>query len=554
LLKLLKITDVAQLIVLKNLLGIPSKCCIVKIKTTKSVNIYELIVAPEVEQSGMSKYVLQVAFVITDDISSNTSFYFDGKMIPSPWLQKTILFLNSAEPVQQQHQNFKMDSEIFRELFIFQQGDFTIKEKLAEIHNDFEKVTDIIGRQDLLTSIDLTYHSVLNFKLQGKPVGKGYVEMLVLGDTRTGKSETIEAMMKHFQLGEISTAENTSFSGLVGGLQQQGDKRWFVTWGKLPQNNGKLFIIDEASGLSKEDIGNMSGVRSNGVAEITKIVTERTNAKTRLIWLSNPRQGTGLDTTTYGCSLIKELIGNNEDIARFDFCVSTSREDVSPELINAKRSFKENAPLKYCSEACKLLILWAWSRTPEQIHIDEGAVDLILKYAIEQGQKYSSSIPLVEGANQRIKLAKLAVAIACRLFSTEDGENVIVNKEHVQFAYDFLTEIYAKKSFDYEGYSLNQIKNIKVAESKVDVIASYLKAHQLIDAFNAPFVTFQTLKEQCGLKDDDFKALFKDLIDAKMLEEYRRGEYIKTAPLLKLIKKLREDERNDTNKESSNFV
>jgi len=160
----------------------------------------------------------------------------------------------------------------------------------------------------------------------------------------------------------------------------------------------------------------------------------------------------------------------------------------------------------------------------------------------------------VEGANQRIKLAKLAVAIACRLFSTEDGENVIVNKEHVQFAYDFLTEIYAKKSFDYEGYSLNQIKNIKVAESKVDVIASYLKAHQLIDAFNAPFVTFQTLKEQCGLKDDDFKALFKDLIDAKMLEEYRRGEYIKTAPLLKLIKKLREDERNDTNKESSNFV
>ena len=71
--------------------------------------------------------------------------------------------------------------------------------------------------------------------------------------------------MKHYQLGEFVTGENTSFAGLIGGMQQN-QKRWFVSWGKIPLNDRRLVILDEASGLSKRDISNMSGVRSSGIA------------------------------------------------------------------------------------------------------------------------------------------------------------------------------------------------------------------------------------------------------------------------------------------------
>src|SRR5690606_2237233 len=206
---------------------------------------------------------------------------------------------------------------------------------------------------------------------------------------------------------------------------------------------GRLFVIDEASGLEQEDIAKMSGIRSSGIAEVTKIHTEKTQARTRLIWLSNPRNGQDLSSFSYGVQAIQHLIGKAEDIARFDFMITASRDEVPIDEINKRIDPEAKVPHKYTSELCKLLVLWAWSRKPEDIIFSEEAIDLCLKYAIAQGKKYSSKIPLVEGANQRIKLAKLAVATACRVFSTDEtGEKVLVNAEHVEFAYNFLESIY----------------------------------------------------------------------------------------------------------------
>ncbi|KKN43305.1 hypothetical protein LCGC14_0704570 [marine sediment metagenome] len=336
-----------------------------------------------------------------------------------------------------------------------------LMQKYREIVVDYEQITGIYQREDLFLGVDLCFHSVLKFNFQNRPVIKGWVETLVIGDTRTGKTATVTNLINHFRLGEIITGENVSFAGLVGGIQQLADRR-AVQWGKIPLADRRLIVIDEVSGLNIEDIGRMSGIRSSGIAEITKIQTERTLARTRQIWLSNPRRPQPMSAHSYGVLAVKDLIGRPEDIARFDVIVTCASRDVAENIYNKPHVRKK---IKYTSSICRNLILWAWSRKPSDVVISSETEKLILKYATMQGEKYSSGIPIVEPAEQRIKLAKLSVAAAARFFSTDDsGEKIIVKPEHIVFVYQYLEKIYSNPSFRYDEWSERQLGKKKLGD------------------------------------------------------------------------------------------
>jgi hypothetical protein len=530
--------------------GIPRKCRRCSFKVIKYTNVEELLLAPEVGDF-FSKYMIQLAFYANEDrVSANKSYQFTGKLCAEPWNQKTTFVLEKAKALQDDIRSFKMSSKLFDSLKVFQKGELSVKEKFDDIHEEFEKITAIIGRRDLLTGIDLTYHSVLDLKFQGYKVQKPWLEMLVIGDTRTGKSETVAKMLEYFKLGEMSTAENTSFSGLVGGMQQN-DRRWMITWGKIPLNDTRIFIIDEASGLSTDEISKMSDIRSRGVAEIVKIHTERTYARTRLIWISNPRYG-GLSNETYGVLTVPSLIGQPEDIARFDFAIATSKDDISLEEINAARVKDSFCNLKYSAKLCSKLILWAWSRTSKNIQIDKDAEQLLLKYAVEQGNFYSAEIPLVEGANQRFKLLKIAVAAACRLFSTKTGEEVIVTSEHVEFAKDFLDEIYSKRSFDYAGYSKTKLKAKRVAADKVEDVKKILNI-DVLPIFASSVITYSSLEATKVIEPNLLAELFRMLVINHMLIENKAkpGFYHKSPRFIQILKEIEVEYDDQQSKEQS---
>jgi len=61
-----------------------------------------------------------------------------------------------------------------------------------------------------------------------------------------------------------------------------------------------------------------------------------------------------------------------------------------------------------------------------------------------------------------VKLAKVAIAIAARLFSTDDGEKLIVEKQHVQMAIQFFIELYTSKSSRYKDYCVAHQSNLKL--------------------------------------------------------------------------------------------
>ena len=544
-LELIKSSKSVQTTFLKAVAGIPTNCRQYTFEESKSINIEEILIAPEIPEfhawdGESSEYLVQTAYFTDKTIESNRSYRMQGVMTPDPWQQHVTFVLDKAEPLQDTIASFKMTPDVYSQLQIFQAENDDVAGKFADICKDFEdNITYIVGRSDLLIGIDLVYHSVIGFNFQGIPIQKGWLEFLCIGDTRTGKSETTEHMLRHYQLGEMSVAENTSYAGLVGGLQQIGDKRWFLTWGKLPLNDGRLFVIDEASGLSIDDISKMSGIRSSGIAEITKIQTERTTSRTRLIWLSNPRSGNPLSSYSHGIQAVAELIGKAEDISRFDFVVSAAKDEVSIQEINSVVNSANKHPHVYTRDLCKQLILWAWSRKPEDVVFENDAVELILKYAIRMGKIYSSQIPLVEGANQRIKLAKIAVATAARLFSTDEkGIKVIVKACHVQFAYDYLTQIYSKPSLNYKGFSAGEYLDAQAAIKNRTVVLSYLTANPSLGELcsRQDYVWARTFEEQLNLDRAGAAELISQLSKWRMLRDTGSRGYRKTAGFINILR------------------
>lgn len=545
LLKLIRCSDQQQKGYLRQWAGIP-KCSMYSEQILEPQNIEELLLAPEVtynlgDKAG-DQYTLQRAFFAaggSGSLAPNQSYLVEGVMAPDPWQQYATFLLTDAKPLQDSVSAFKLTDDIKEKLKIFQVAEGqTVKEKFDEIHEQFaHNVTHIYGRNDLLTAFDLVYHSVLQFYFQNTLVKKGWLECLVIGDTRTGKSESAEQLLRHYKLGEMVFGENTSFAGLVGGMQQT-QSRWFITWGKIPLNDRRLIIIDEASGLYEEDIARMSGIRSSGIAEITKIQTERALARTRLIWLSNPRSGKALRTYSYGVEAIPELIGKAEDVARFDFAVSSASEEVPAELIN-KIATDDVPQLTYTSDVCKALILWAWSRKPEDVVFEKDAVKAILKYAIEMGKTYSTKIPLVESANQRIKLARMAVAAAARVFSTDDrGDKVIVRKEHVDFVYDYLDQIYSKPSLDYKSFSHQEKEAERIAQEKADEVFKFIEAFpDVADIFlRQTYVRAKDIEEQLDLDKPTVKEHIHFLSRARMIDRTTNG-YRKSPAFISLLRK-----------------
>jgi hypothetical protein len=314
-------------------------------------------------------------------------------------------------------------------------------------------VTLIYNRTALHVAFDLVAHSVLGFTFKGEKLSRGWVECLVVGDTRVGKSKVAKELVKHYGLGRVADCERVSLAGLVGGMQQI-NKSWNINWGLIPLYDRQLLVLDEAQGLTVDQIGEMSGLRSNGVAELIKIQQERTPARCRLYWIANRRKAVDnrIDDLSYGVRAVTEVMGRMEDIARLDFALVVSETDVPESVMNAKE--RTHVAHKFTSELCHNLILWAWSRRPEDIVFVDDCEDFILDAATRLSQTYSSEVPIVERSEQRIRLARLSCAMAARLFSTDEtATKLLVRKEHVVLVEEYLHSIYKSKAMRYDRFS-----------------------------------------------------------------------------------------------------
>lgn len=519
--------------------GIYPRCPRFDMKVEEHYSVEDIRLMPEISFSAdtNSEYTVKQAYHVGHGIKTNATYEFEGISVADPKDQHITMQLTKAKPVQDSIESFKLSPEMYEKLKIFQlrRSTDSIEEKLNGIANDLStNVTHIYRRSDLIIAIDLIYHSVLYFNFQKKQISKGWTECLIIGDTRCGKTETITSLVKHYRAGEISTGENCSFAGIVGGLQQIGS-RWSIGWGKLPLNDKRLFVIDEVSGMSIEDIGRMSGVRSSGLAEITKVQTERTFARTRIIWVANPRSSRPLGSYDTGVQAIPELMGRPEDTARFDFAIGVMSGDVPLDVVNSQD--QATVPHLYTSELCSKLVAWAWSRKPENIIITKEAEKLCLELSLKMGSMYSAAIPLVEPAEFRIKLIRLSVACAARVFSTLNGEDLIVDVGHIQFVFDYLNRIYSQPSMNYLAFSKARIQEQQLKDSSV--VEVIIKSHgpSLIEGLlGQQYFRLQDFEDLFDMEKKELKGVISQLVRNRAIKHYNTV-YVKTPAFITLLRK-----------------
>ena len=355
------------------------------------------------------------------------------------------------------------------------EGAYKIYEGLDRLYDDLTyNVTRIFGRHDLLFAVDLTYHSVISFRFQGQLLDRGWVEIIIPGDTRTGKSTILKRLVEHYGWGELISGENVSFAGVVGGIDDANERK-FVRWGLFPRNDRGFVAIDECQEMDPSMIVKLSSVRSSGIAEIYKIRSLKARARVRSVWIANPRNAKYLAEFAYGIESVKDIVGKPEDIAPFDICVTAARNDVPDSVLNIALKDIEPVDHSWSSDLANLQLRFAWTREAEHIRFTDEAEASVLHFAERLGREYDSSLPIVIRAEQRIKLARLSVALAVRVFSVEEMKYVVVKPEHVAAVYYYLKWTFNKESSGYDRYSSNMRRDDLVYEKVKEKFKKYDK-------------------------------------------------------------------------------
>lgn len=464
----------------------------------------------------------------------------NGRSIFTAWVN---------DPLSTSLDTFELTDETYERLQAFQPaGKQSPLDKCYEIADEMAlSVTNIYGKPEIHVGYDLVWHSVLEFNVFGKPIDKGWLEGLLIGDTRSGKSQVGIRQIAHYGQGVLKTCEGATFAGLVGGIETVGNS-WVVNWGLLPQSDRRFVILDEMSGLYDSGIiDKMSSIRSSGVAEINKIKKAFAKARVRMMWISNPISKYGrqisLDPYGYtGVEAIRDLIKSQEDIARFDFVMAVRADPSDGEMINANHPAPEN-PV-YTSDLCSELLLWSWSRRPEDVVWAAGSEEALRASAVLLGKRYVADPPLIQVQSVRMKLARIAVALAARTFSTTDGKRLVVRKKHVSDAVEFLKNIYSNPVMGYQRHSKKEKQLDGLAEENFG-IAMRLLAGQVKGQEEVGIRARAALMQASGRKfldartyDGESKDIYEQLVAWGLLRGARGVGYELSSKLLEIISKI----------------
>ena len=514
----------------------------------ENYHIEELLVQPSVDDrrdDETQQPIRRTAFSVSTHSSTvNRKVRLVGKNVPDPKTGKLRFMSWINQGVELDIDKFQLTPELRARLETFQPdvGQSPL-DKSLEIASDMAaNVTHIYGRDLLHVGYDLVWHSPLSFKIHDMTVAKGWLEMMVVGDTRTGKSEAATRLSKHYRSGVVQSCEGMSFPGIVGGVQQI-DGRWHMTWGIVPMNDRRLVVLDETSGLKEKDvIEQMSSIRSSGIAQVTKIAAEETSARTRLVWITNPGDGSMVrDNPRAGMGALKTVVPNSEDIARFDFVMATAKGDVDTKIINS--SFAEMHSPAYSSEDSEALVKWVWSLTRNDVVITDGAAKLAVKHAIDMGERYTSDPPLIQSENVRFKILRIACALAARTFSVTKRGKLQVGRDHVTDAVRFLDMVYDESAMGYAAASKRTREAEERGREKRDVCRAYLADHpddvlltlRMVGGNNfrtRDFVDFG------GMDTDGAKQVVNQLLKWRLVYTKTRGDIGMSPILLGVIREL----------------
>lgn len=538
--RLVECSDEQRVATIKSIFGLPRSCS-PKIEILEAFNIEKAQVIPKIDikMAYENEYVKRTIYYVGHGLKCNVVYDMQGFLVPDKD-QAVTYIITKAVPVDTLSGKHRLSSERIKQLMKLKRK--PLSEILYYKYKYFsDHVTNVFGRPDLHLAMDLVFHSALSFRFNNEIVRRGWIDGLVIGDSRLGKGHVVKGMMEYYNLGTIISGENSTPVGIIGGLTPIGNQ-YVESWGALVNNTRGLLVIDELADLPPEYIGKMSRVRSDGTAEIDKgDVHAKTVCQTRLLCLSNCRSMKSIGDYSFGIESVRELYGHLEDMARCDFVLAVSKNEISPEVINQVRS--ELEPIEnpfFSKELCRDLILWAWSLSPDEIKFTKKATEECLNGAMNIGKKYACDMPLIQIEDVRHKIARLAVSFAVLNFSTKDGIILDVTSRHIRIALKWLDRIYSKPAMGYAQYAKNwQSTNSIKDMSQIKKLFKFKDAKKLAENFlQVSDMTLEDIMTIFGESDRSVaQAIANELVSQRALYR-RRGYFVKTQSFIKYLNSL----------------
>ncbi len=463
------------------MIGKPRKqCSLWKYHMTEQ-NAELVYVVPPVanEYSDADRHTRQAAFYIGHGLQTNQAFKFSGYGHTSEFSNHVRLVFDKAEEVADSLTNFEQTPKMRSESRIFEVGKSTVLNKYSDIIDSLTyNHIKIWGREDMIMALDLAFHSVKRFKFQRKII-KGWMNILVIGDSGQGKSLAAEALMQHYNLGYKASAESSTRSGLMYGIDTKGEGPNSLIWGAIPRQSGRLVVIDELKELiNSGHFAQLTEARSSGMVKVDTIVSGRAMAETRLILLTNPPAKRTMGSYICPVESIQDLIPDLEDTRRFDLVVGVASKEVLDETIHQDIESMDEIPDTYTGDKCKHHLLWVWNLQPNDIIIPHTVEIAILRQSLSMCEIYSSIIPIVEPADQRESLARVSAAIAARVNSVDGSGKLVVTEDHVDAAYEFMLRLYNGPGLRYDVFSSNNARYILSEKSMGDLLVKFRNSEE----------------------------------------------------------------------------
>ena len=439
---------------IRSILGISKYERDIKIEKPTKDTVYQCNVTDLFEATAKDIATIEfTAYVLKKRLESGKKYLITYKLVPHPYKgQKLIMIIIDVEEACDSITNFKITDEVKQELDLFKNLDGTVKERIHTLSEMAKAYIGYDGYNNLIEAIDLSFHTVLEFNFGTFKNIRGYLDTLIVAESRVGKSSTAEALQKLYKLGAFTSLAGNSATipGIIGGSTKVNGS-YQTRAGLIPMNHRGLVIFEELAKCNSNLVRELTDIRSSNQVRIARVSGTLTlPALVRMITLTNVKN-TGhkikpINSYPNGVDILVELIGSPEDIARYDLMLILGEQGS-----RTTNPFWE--PIKpFEPKAYQTRIRWVWSRTADQVLIDKEVGTYIIQKCNELNTKYDSHIKIF-GTEAWKKVARLSIAIAGYLVSTDTSyERIIVTKEHVDAAIDYLVSCYDNSTFKLKEY------------------------------------------------------------------------------------------------------
>jgi 5S rRNA maturation endonuclease (ribonuclease M5) len=489
---------------LKRLARLPYKEKFISTATKSRINVFKAVVTDDMESEVVQDDTEDqstremLVYSIGEPIKAGHKYRIFYKPTPHPLKgQQVVGVVTKLEESDNSINRFNLNDKVLSSLDCFKvKPGETVKDKMNELYERSKGIIGVESRKDIYFATDLFYHTPLEFNFS-KRTERGTLDVMVVGPERSGKSQAAKKLMQMYELGTITSLKTATTAGLLGGSDQTAGG-WKTKLGLIPRNHKGALILEEFSGGGQELISKLTEVRSSNRVRLARVNGSiDVKAQVRMLSISNVAKDSSGNTIPirnypHGIKIILDLVGTAEDIARYDFFLILDEPDHYTSPLD---DFDEEP---FEKESYQNRVRWVWSRKASQIQMDREVLQHIVDLGNDLNKDYNCHIKLF-GPEAWKKLSRIAIACAGMVCSmSEDGQNLIVNKEHVDWAHKFLVACYDNKLFKLKEYVDVQRRLVECDDASV---------HALQGIYNTHAVMFKQLEMSTEMHRQDLLAM-----------------------------------------------